>query len=123
MPVGPEPDMSLLSDDEPERNLLASVPLDQEFLPALSGPDAPVNQPGLSPVPEFAPQPADRRPRSWDRRRDARGGKRGRLQLGQPAPASRHAAYRAAARHRPGHGHRQHLPVGPRGVAKGLMSA
>ena len=43
-PVGPEPDMSLLSDDEPERNLLAEAfPLDEEFLPALSGPDAPVN--------------------------------------------------------------------------------
>nr|VXZ92802.1 Uncharacterised protein [Klebsiella pneumoniae] len=36
--------MSLLSDDEPERNLLAEAfPLDEEFLPALSGPDAPVN--------------------------------------------------------------------------------
>ncbi|MGP4883192.1 hypothetical protein ACTXQV_68700, partial [Klebsiella pneumoniae] len=34
-PVGPEPDMSLLSDDEPERNLLAEAfPLDEEFLPA-----------------------------------------------------------------------------------------
>ncbi|CDL51436.1 hypothetical protein [Klebsiella pneumoniae ISC21] len=39
--------MSLLSDDEPERNLLAEAfPLDEEFLPALSGPDAPVNRPG-----------------------------------------------------------------------------
>ncbi len=39
--------MSLLSDDEPERNLLAEAfPLDEEFLPALSGPDAQLIRPG-----------------------------------------------------------------------------
>ncbi|VTP69471.1 Uncharacterised protein [Leclercia adecarboxylata] len=36
--------MSLLPDDEPERNLQpGAIPLDEEFLPALSGRDAPVN--------------------------------------------------------------------------------
>ncbi len=36
--------MSLLSDDEQERNLLAAgIPLDEKFLPALSGSDVPVN--------------------------------------------------------------------------------
>ncbi|EHN8835005.1 tyrosine-type recombinase/integrase [Enterobacter hormaechei] len=36
--------MSLMPDDEHERNLLAAaIPLDEEFLPALSGSDAPVN--------------------------------------------------------------------------------
>jgi len=41
---GPEPDMSLLPDDEQERNLPGgAIPLDEEFLPALSGHDALVN--------------------------------------------------------------------------------
>jgi hypothetical protein len=112
--------MILIPDDEPELSLPAAS---EEFLPALSGENAPVSPARAYLLSSIPPQPADHGLVPEHRRRYARFCLHGVLQLGQPAAPSRDGRDRAAARHRPGHRHRQHLSFGTQGRGEGSLDA
>ncbi len=112
--------MILIPDDEPELSLPAAS---EEFLPALSGENAPV-----SPARAYLLSLNSHRSRQTMASflnivAVMLGAAPGVLQLGQPAAPSRDGRDRTAARHRPGHRHRQHLSFGTQGRGEGSLDA
>ncbi len=112
--------MTLLPDDEPEKLPSPAVIYPGEvFLPALAGGEGPVSPARATCFPSIHPaagrpwprslvsSPACSAPRPWS------------PAAGAPAAPSRNGRDRAAARHRPGNRHCQHLPFRAEGRGEG----